>query len=121
MRTFSLNSDILVDWIIKHRRGKAFLNYPKEKIKSEIERAYSLNCLEVLKDAEGNITGVMVGEPKLYVKHILTIKPNVLLKIIKIMKVKFGNFSWMAFRKGRFVEYEKVERGIRFLGRKEAV
>jgi len=109
----TVNSDNLVEWILANRRGKAFVDYPREVIKTEIEKAYKMNCLEVTKNPSGQITGVLVAEPKIYIKHILTTDKKSFFNLTRIMNLKFFGLKWMARRKDKLVEYDNVDRAVR--------
>lgn len=97
----TINLDKVVEYIINHKRGKAFIGYREENIREELEEAYRNNCLEVSHDDEGNINGVIVAEPRIHIKQILTSNKGILYKLCYIMNLKFAGIKWQGFRDGK--------------------
>lgn len=114
-KVFAINSDSIVEWIWENRRGDVFIGYSKEAIKAEIETAYLNNTLEVSRDDEGNINGVLICEPRLHVKQFLTTKHSIFYKLAYLMNLKFAGVKWQAHRKGNQNKLKTYSNGDRLL------
>lgn len=112
-KVFAIDSDKIVDWIMENRRGKAFIGYERENIKREVEEAYLNSALEVSRDDNGDINGIIVAQPRLHIKQILTNKKSILYKLCYLMNLKFAGLKWTGYRDGKnakLVEYPNVDR-----------
>jgi len=98
----------MVEWIVKHRRGKAF-NYDVELIQRELCHAIS-NGVFAYHEVEGEIQGVVCGRAELrtrtvHIYDILTTKPGVLKKLMERFLLVWPDYKLDAQRHGRLKTY----------------
>lgn len=111
----------LVKFVLKYRRGKAFLSYTEEHIAYNIYVAAQEGTIQYAKNSEGELCGIVIAckddvSKILYIQDILTTETWVMKTFVKIFKERFGDCQLRAQRwYGRnrmnreFVQY-KTER-----------
>lgn len=112
--------DEVVDFIMKHRRGKAFRNYTHSGVRINISWAAANNSLVcVYDDLDDTLIGVGVGFREagiLHVENILTIRKGVLKTMMRWFHSMYPNHRITARRHDKFVTYdtprlkEKIEK-----------
>ena len=100
----------LVDWIIEHRRGKAFLNYDKELIQREICDAIK-NGVFAYKEIHGEIYGVVCGvkdvnSRMVHIYDILCVKAGVLNNFMDLFISKYPGWILTGMRRDKFMIYD---------------
>ena len=93
----------LADWIIKHRRGKAFEGYSIWRILGQLDTCIKNESMLCVTEG-ANIVGVVCFEKRIntiYVEDVLTTKPGILKKMLQVMLVKFPNYDLQGIRKGK--------------------
>lgn len=88
----------IVDWIIANRKGKAFKDYSKEKIESEIYESIFFCIFLIAIDEDNNITGVVCGDrdinkKQIFIHDILTTKKGTIELFIKECYSRFPNYT----------------------------
>lgn len=93
----------LVDFVLKNRRGKAFLNYSELNIASSILTASLENTLLYSVDSDGNIDGIVVATKSpeikvMFINNILTTRHSVLQLFVRTFRKLYPQYSLRAER-----------------------
>jgi len=109
MKNLSLQD--VVDFVITYRRNKVFKGFSEAQIAGAVNASIAAGAFAYAQDERtGRLTGICVASPspsekKLHVKHILTIAPGVVPKLLEIYHTFFNGWTITARRRGRYIEY----------------
>jgi hypothetical protein len=115
MRAPTFTIQDVVDFVIAHRRNKVFKGMDENRIAIAVQQAINAGSFGYTCDTNGNLMGVCVATPdraarKLHVKHILTIAPGAVGKLLETFKTFFDGWTITAHRRGKFIEYNRTPR-----------
>ena len=110
----------LVDWVVKHRTGKAFYDYPYNKIASCIVHAINHDVFVYTTDTNEQITGIVCGEKNYKTKtvmihDILCIKHGAVKKMMQFYLSKYPDWRIVGECRNRvriFNNPQKLERRL---------
>ena len=101
-----LDYETLANWIMEHKRGKAWRGYDKNAVIAELQEAQKSNGLIIDLDPQGNIQGIIVAEPRLYIKQILTTKQGVMKRLARALRQYYPFCKWVANRHDKVKQYD---------------
>ncbi len=106
----SLTIGQLVDWVIAHRRGKAFEGWSPIEIACQIQDSIEDNCMMVIHDTTGKINGLVCcdrypNQKMIFVKAALTLQRGILKDFVSAFLRMYPDHTIEAERRGRHVVY----------------
>lgn len=112
----SLQIKDIYDFVLKNRRGRAFLSYSEKQIRYVLAKAFEDGSIIVDTDETGkHIFGIGLGVPSsdyklMHVSQILTIRPKYGMRRIMDHFVKlFPDWEIQAERKGNLIRYKNFK------------
>lgn len=101
----------VVGWVLKQRRGKAFINQTRQQIGWSIERAINHDAFGYVTDMQGEMLGLCLATPDgnektLRVHQILCIDKRALPALVGRFRKQFKGYRILANRRGREVSYD---------------
>jgi len=109
-----------VDWVMEHRREKAFAKQTNQQIEWAIHRAVHCQGFAFAQDDKGNLIGLICATPNsvektLRVHEVLCIDPRALPSMAMAFLKRFHGYTITARRHGREVIYRRTSRLVQLL------
>ena len=117
--------DQAVDWVLEHRRGKAFEKYNSQQIEWAISRAINCKGFAFAQLESGKLIGIICATPNtvektLRVHEVLCIDPRALPSMAMAFMQRFHGYAITAKRRGRERTY-RTNRLVQLLSNYEHV
>lgn len=101
----------LVDFVMRERRGKAFVGWTPIEIAGAIQQGIEDNSMCYSAAPDGRLDGIVVAnrhmkDKVIYVTSVLTTRPGVFASFMRMFTVLYPEFSIEAERRGKTVKYD---------------
>lgn len=103
----------LAEWIIKHRKGRTFKNYPMAKICEELVVCAQNNTLWCVTDENNDVVGVATGRvngvKEFYVSNVLVTHQWALKRMLQDFVIRFPTYNIVGLRKHGVIKQFNAE------------
>lgn len=107
----------LIGWIVKNRRGDAFLGYSHNRISNEIIHAIKHGCFRVEINDKQELIGVVCGEKFedakcILIHDVLTTHPDALKRFWQRYLLTYPEYSLLAGHRGKMKTIYKAKQKV---------
>lgn len=107
----------LVEFVLKHRKGKVWLGWTREQLAQEIALAANRNSLSFIAKADGTVEGLVVFEEApsyklIHINNILTIRKGIIKLFCMAFKSRYPGWDIQGNRRDYLVRYKDTTKLI---------